>query len=454
MMLPFPGRKLSPAKIESLERAVTQALDAGEAGRAWDSVKPLLRAQKHDAGLAARLVEWVDRRAFDPEHGLDLLKAVLAAHRDDAVLLASIGRAAEGARDIDQLNLAAPADPFFAELVDTLERLVQDTDDPEREVELLDGVAVAARMMARQRDAVAERAYRRLADLTPQQSSAHYNYGLWLKTRGRFREGMEANQRAAAIAAEAHEAYDWNLGICATGAGAGAVALKVWKRIGQKVEMGRFELPDGGYPECKVRLAERPLAERGADEDDPGLEETIWIERLSPCHGIVRSVLYQNLGVDYGDAVLFDGAPITYHKYGDSEVPVFPHLATLRRGGYRFFDFAGTQAEEGQLESASRDLPAGALLYSHTERFQTLCGNCWRDPDVDHAEHAAEEHHVVTGRIAIAPELDVGQILAGIDAAVANREPCRLFAPDLSRASGQEERARFEQRRFDMLRAG
>ncbi len=453
-MLRFPGAKLSPAKIEALERSLDEALGADDPERAWRCVKPLLRAQKRDAELAARLVERVDRQAFDPDRGLDLLKAVFAAHAEDAELVASIGAATEGARDIDQLNLAAPDDPFFAELVATLERLASDTDDPKREIGLLNGLAVAARMMARQRDGVAERAYRRLTELSPQQSSAHYNYGLWLKTRGRFREGMEANQRAIALAKEAHEAYDWNLGICATGAGEGSVALAVWKRLGQKVAIGRFELPDGGYPECKLRLAERPLAERSPGDDDPGLEETIWIERLSPCHGIVRSVLYHKLGVDYGDAVLIDGAPITYHKYGDSEVPVFPHLATLHRGGYRFFDFAGTQETERQLESASRDLPAGALLYSHTERFQTLCASCWRDPDVDHAEHDAEEHHVVTGRIAIAPELDIGEVLTAIDAAVASLDPCRLFAPDLARAAGQEERARFEQRRFDMLRAG
>ena len=453
-MLRFPGLRLPAEKTRALERALDEALDAGDAERAWESVKPLLRAQKHDAELARRLVEHVDRHAFAPDRGLDLLEAVFAAHPDDPALVASIGRATEGARDIDQLNLAAPDEPFFAELLETLERLASDADGSESEIDLLNGLAVAARMMARQRDAVAEGAYRRLTALSPQQSATHYNFGLWLKTRGRFREGMEANQRAAALATEAHEAYDWNLGICATGAGAGRVALAVWKRIGQKVEMGRFELPDGGYPECKVRLAERPLAERSADDDDPGLEETIWIERLSPCHGIVRSVLYRDLGVDYGDAVLIDGAPIAYHKYGDSEVPVFPHLATLRRGGYRFFDFAGTQETERQLEGASRDLPAGALLYSHTERFQTLCASCWRDPDVDHAEHDAEEHHVVTGRIAIAPELDLGEVLASIDTAVSSREPCRLFAPDLSRATGRQERARFEQRRFDMLRAG
>jgi hypothetical protein len=155
----------------------------------------------------------------------------------------------------------------------------------------------------------------RLLELEPDKSHRHYNYGLFLKTRGRFREGMLANQRAVTLSTEPSEAYEWNLGICATGAKDGAVALEVWKRMEQKIEMGRFGLPEGRYPQCKVRLAERPLAERTAERDDPGLEETIWIERLSPCHGVIRSVLYQDLGIDYGDVVLIDGAPITHHKH-------------------------------------------------------------------------------------------------------------------------------------------
>jgi hypothetical protein len=146
---------------------------------------------------------------------------------------------------------------------------------------LVGGLATAARMRARQHDDIVDRSCRRLIELAPDSSNVHYNYGLFLKTRGRFRD--------------------------------------------------------------KVRLAERPLAERSADSDDPGLEETIWIERLSPCHGIIRSVLYQHLGVDFGDVILIDGAPITYHTYGETKVPVFPHLATLVRNQYQFFDFAGTQ---------------------------------------------------------------------------------------------------------------
>jgi hypothetical protein len=102
------------------------------------------------------------------------------------------------------------------------------------------------------------------------------------------------------------------------------------------------------------------------------LEETIWIERLSPCHGIIRSVLYEELGIDYGDVILIDGAPITYHTYGDQKVPVFPHLATLVRRNYKRYDFAGTQHEPRQLADADIDLDGDSVIYPHSEYVTQL----------------------------------------------------------------------------------
>jgi hypothetical protein len=290
-----------------------------------------------------------------------------------------------------------------------------------------------------------------LIELDSNDSSHHYNFGLFLKTRGRFREGVIANQAAAQLVDECPDSYEWNLGICATGARDGALALEVWKRLGQRIEMGRFGLPEGGYPQCKVRLAQRPLAERSAESDDPGLEETIWIERLSPCHGIIRSVLYQDLGIDYGDVILFDGAPITWHTYGEQKIPVYPHLATLIRNNYRVFDFAGTQDAGGQIADASADLDRDAIVYSHAENFTVMCAGCWRDPDVDHSHDGAVEKHVVTGRIAAPRDLDVRELLQQLDTATSKREPCRVYVPDLCEAAGFPDRAAFERRRFEMI---
>src|SRR5262249_33430114 len=176
---------------------------------------------------------------------------------------------------------------------------------------ILRGLATSARMLARQHDAIAESSHRKLTEIDPRKSEYHYNLGLFYKTRGRFEEGVAANQAAASLADEISESGEWNLRNCATGARNAVVALAGGKRMGQNIEIGRFGLPEGRYRPCKVRLAQRPLAERTADLDDPGEEETVWIERLSPCHGIIRSVLYGDLGVDYGDVILMDGAPIT-----------------------------------------------------------------------------------------------------------------------------------------------
>lgn len=445
-------KPLSGKKIDSIQKQVIAAAEAGDNDASWNALQPLLRAQAHQERAARTLVQIVNKEYLAIDRALEVLSGIYEGHADNDKIVASIGAALQSARDIDQLNAEPPDHPLFLQVVDRLTSIARKTGGAnETEEFILDGLATAARMVARQRDDVAEESYRRLVEIDPDYAPYHYNLGLFYKTRGRFREGMLANQQAASRVDEPVESYQWNLGICATGAGEGAVALDVWKRMGQKIEMGRFDLPEGGYPQCKVRLAERPLAERNADTDEPGLEETIWIERLSPCHGIVRSVLYQDLGVDYGDVILIDGAPITYHRYGDEEIPVFPHLATLVRQGFQFFDFAATQDASRRVADASRDLDGDAIIYSHSENYKVVCKRCWRDPDIDHENHEEEEKHVVTGRIAVPRHVDAGDFLSQLDAAIESRKPCRVYSPDLCEAAGLNERAKFERRRLETL---
>ena len=435
----------------ALEARVREAAASNDDGAVWSEVEPLLAALADDAESVRCLLRIVNDGLLPNEQAADALAAIAAARPDDDQLLGSIGVSLECARDIDNLNAAPPAHPVFADVVRQLADGARRSLGREDESSVLSGLATAARMSARQYDDITERSYRRLVELDPGNSAKHYNLGLFYKTRGRFLDGMLANQKAIELDDETVESFEWNLGICATGAGEAAVALEVWRRMGQKMEIGRFGLPDGGYPQCKVRLAERPLAERGQAQDDPGLEETIWIQRLSPCHGIIRSVLYQDLGIDYGDVILFDGAPITYHRYGETDVPVFPHLATLVRNDYQVYTFAGTQDAAGRIEEVSADLAGDAVIYSHTENFQQLCSTCWRDPELDHEHNEVEEHHVVTGRIAAPREIEPAALLEQLDAALREREPCRVYAPELSAAAGRSERVAFERRRFEIL---
>lgn len=450
-MSDFISKVLSPGEIKSLEDEVIEEAQAGRKEAAWHKSQPLRKAQHRQPEAAMSLLRVVHQACLPMPGAADVLSEIAQSHHHDMDIVAALGECLEAVRDIDDLNAPPPVNPLFDRVVERLAAFAKDRDGLPGEEAVHRGLATAARMLARQRDDVAEASYRKLIEIDPRNSAYHYNLGLFFKTRGRFEEGMTSNQTAASLSDEVVDSYEWNLGICATGAGSGAVALDVWKRMGQKIEMGRFGLPEGLYHQCKVKLAERPLAERTADNDDPGLEETIWIERLSPCHGIIRSVLYADLGVDYGDVVLMDGAPITHHTYGDTKVPVFPHLATLIRRNYQFFDFAGTQGEPRQLAGASVDLDEDVVVYPHTENFRLLCANCWRDPDIDHARHEAVEKHVVTGRIAAPGHVAPVRLLDQLDKAMAKRSRCQLYAPDLCVAAGFATRARVDKRRFDLL---
>ncbi|MGN1285314.1 MAG: prenyltransferase [Bradyrhizobium sp.] len=445
-----PSAVLSSDEIAAIARDAVAEGQADRKQAAWQKIQPLRKTQPHQPEAAMALIWIVEQRSLARDEAADLLLEIADAY-DDSGILSMVGQCLEAVRDIDDLNAPPPEHPIFQTMVEKLDRLAKlHEGQPEQEL-ILRGLATAARMMARQNDAIAEDSYRKLTEIDPRKSEHHYNLGLFYKTRGRFAEGAEANRVAASLTQEEVESYEWNLGICATGAGNAETALDVWKRMGQKIELGRFGLPEGGYFSCKVKLAERPLAERTADSDDPGREETVWIERLSPCHGIIRSVLYGNLGVDYGDVILTDGAPITHHTYGEQQIPVFPHLATLLRRNYQFFDFAGTQETARQLAGISDELDGDAVIYSHSEGFKIMCANCWRNPDIDHADHEQMEKHVVVGRIAAPPDIAPARLLHLIDTAIEKRGTCQLYAPDLCAAAGQAARERIDRRRFALL---
>lgn len=447
-----PSAVLSPNEIEAIARDAVAEGQAGRRQAAWEKIQPLRKAQHHQPDAAMALLWIVNERSFAREDAGDVLSEIADAHDNNTRILSALGQCLEAARDIDDLNAPPPEHAIFQTMVEKLGRLAKLHEGQPEQEQILRGLATSARMMARQKDTIAESTLRKLTQIDPQKSEHQYNLGLFYKTRGRFAEGLAANRAAANLTQEIVESYEWNLGICATGARNAKVALEVWKRMGQKIEPGRFGLPEGGYPACKVRLAERPLAERTAELDDPGDEETVWIERLSPCHGIVRSVLYGNLGVDYGDVILMDGAPITHHTYGEQQVPVFPHLATLLRQIYQFFDFAGTQETAHQLADLSKELDGDAVIYSHSENFKIMCANCWRSPDIDHAVHEEMEKHVVTGRIACPPGLAPARLLEMIDRAIEKQGTCQLYAPDLCAAAGLLARERIDRRRFALLR--
>lgn len=443
----------SETNIPEIVRTVLEHAGAQRVEDARSAAEPLVAANPHQLPAAFALTHLVGQSAFAHDDAIAVAGLVFAAHLDNPEIVGELAGALEVVRDFRFLNAAPPPETIFADVARRATELLEAAPQPEHELVLLSGLAAVARSIGRSWDNVSERCYRRLVDVRPDRWQDQYNLGLFYKTRGRFAEGLAANRRAAELGWAAHEDVAWNLGICATGAGDGEEALRVWRGLNQKLEMGRFGLPEGGYDHVKVRLAQRPIAQRDvrAEPDDPGLEETIWIERLSPCHGIVRSALYEDLGTEYGDVVLFDGAPIVHHTYGDRNVPVFPHLVTLVHAGYHVLRFAGTQDHEGQLAELSTSLPDDAVVYVHTEQVLHLCAACWERPDAHDGAHKPREHRVVTGKLCAPPSLATGALRRAVDEVLSKARGMQLFVPELSRLAGDPARAAVEARRCQMI---
>lgn len=430
----------SNADLESHCAAVRAATNCEEA---LTLAAPLIEAARDDAAAAAALVDLVGECWFDFPASGQLLGDLL--EHADPMLLAQIGRASAAVVDIDDLNAAPVAQGFFSDLIGRLQRAC--ALDPTN-AELAAALASAAHRGGRSFDDVAESAFAAAIVLQPDHPNHRYNRGLFYKTRGRFGESVEDNRQAITLGIQTDGAK-WNMGIAATASGQGTLALETFRGLGLKLELSPEGRAEGTFPRCKLRVAERPIAERGPQQDDPGAEETVWLERVGAAHGIVRSVLYRDLGVDYGDVVVFDGAPITQHEVGGRVVPVFPHLMTLERRHYQRYAFAGEQREPRQDVVASKHLPADSVLYSHTEQVVFFCKTCANAGCSDEGHDAEREQHTnVLGALMAPREIPPAELLAALGRALAQTPALRVACPELSRAAGaydEEEQRRFEE---------
>lgn len=226
--------------VKNAERLLKKAEKAKQDGpeAVLNVLGDLVEAQTSDVTSSLALCWILNHDVLPPDETARLFDACLDAHPEHDWLAIKIGDCLEAARDIDDLN-AAPSDAsVFGKLMTRLRQIDLANTDPDRTSEILSALATTARLMARQHDDVAERTYKRLLELAPDSSDAHYSYGLFCKTRGHFAEGVTANRRAIELhPSGGSEAARWNLGICATGAGDGQTAIEVWRAMGNKLEL-------------------------------------------------------------------------------------------------------------------------------------------------------------------------------------------------------------------------
>lgn len=436
-------------ELHAIYRRVEKALETSED----DAVNALAPVRESSESAAAQccahallLPGWsIERRH---ELGSSLLKRCASNWSVVEVFASNF----EAFVEMRLLNDPPPASRFGQGLLEAVTALHEARTGRDR-LESAKAAWSVSRLSGHSADALTERFMRQILELEPDNWTNHYNHGLFLKTRGRFEEGLAANQRAAQLGGSDNEPVIWNTGICATGAGRGQVALELWReKLEMKLELGSSGLPEGRFHEVKVRLSARPVAARTEKDDSPGDEETVWIDRLSPCHGRVLSALTADLGVDIGDLVLFDGSPISHQTYEGQKVPVFPQLTTLRRGGWRTFWFRAHLPDPAILESVNNSLPRGAILYSHTRQVRLLCRACSAkgiEATCSHDGPRAESRSH-RGKLCVPPEVSLAEVDRVIAEAIHGRADAWVAAPEFAEALGDRARARREQKQFEL----
>ncbi|MGB5265889.1 MAG: tetratricopeptide repeat protein, partial [Polyangiales bacterium] len=227
------------------------------------------------------------------------------------------------------------------------------------------------------KDAEAQDAFTRAIELDPERGEWWYDAGLLDKWRGRFDEGYAANEQARMRLGDQRPVL-WNLAICATALGKAEEAVDIWEQLGVPARIDRSRgMPFvANLPPMLLRVLSRtPATDATSQLPDRAVGfELVWIAPLSPCHGVVQSPTFRDAPIDYGDLVLWDGAPVAAHQTSAGEpVPVFPLLEILRPGDERRWPFVALEREPGAVRSLEEPLPEGVRVFIQEERVEHHC---------------------------------------------------------------------------------
>ncbi len=255
-----------------------------------------------------------------------------------------------------------------------------DRKDPEVAGNLNAMLGNALRFCGPGKDAEAQEAFTRAIELDPERGEWWYDAGLLDKWRGRFDEGYAANEQARMRLGDQRPVL-WNLAICATALGKAEEAVDTWEQLGVPARIDRSRgMPFvAGLPPMLLRVLSRtPATDATSQLPDKAVGfELVWIAPLSPCHGVVQSPTFRDAPIDYGDLVLWDGAPVAAHQTSSGDaVPVFPLLEILRPGDERRWPFVALEREPGAVRALEEALPDGVHVFIQQERVEHHCAAC------------------------------------------------------------------------------
>jgi len=414
--------------------AALEAARAGEVAQGFRLFAPFLGDVGKSRALALAFAELL---SLDPSYedallvgervvgGFDTDPEVVIPLAAALLRVAELRPADEPPFDKGPAHLAAGACQRCFEALSSSQRMA-----PEVGGYLQLNLADALRMMGPDHDEDALKAYQLALTIDASRGSWWFHLGLLHKWRGRFREGLEANQKAYARLG-AQRPLLWNLAICATALGEGKLALEAWEKLGIRGELsaaGMPYVPD--IPPMLIRVA--TLGEQTGQSDPlPATAvtfELLWVQPLSPCHGVVQSPTARKASVDYGDVVLWDGAPARINRVAERDVPVFPLLYILRQGDERRLRFVGMQKQRGAVQALASELE------------QALGGDT---PLVifDERSNPAGDAHLFYGKLIVPATRELGALRKALEAGLRTRPGLTLSMPQLYELLGDTQAA-------------
>ena len=421
---------------------------------AWEALlarQSQLGSDRQLADLALGLVREMGNRAVHR----DVLRELAGAWTADwrlTLAAASLLIEQAGRRGMDEPTLIEDGPASWAAAA--LQRSLQALDDTDRSNADVAGnmhamLGNALRLCGPGRDAEAQEAFTRAIELDPERGEWWYDAGLLDKWRGRFDDGYAANEQARMRMGPQRPVL-WNLAICATALGKAEEAIEAWEEIGVPARLDRSrDTPYvAGLPPMLLRVLSRtPSTDATSQLPDKTVGfELVWIAPLSPCHGVVQSPTFRDAPIDYGDLVLWDGAPVAAHRTSaDDAVPVFPLLEILRPGNEWRWPFVALEREPGALEGLEKDLPEGTRVFVQHERVEHHCAACEAgEPHEDHAVavsvSGSASGALLRGKVVVQPTQDLGAFREVWEAATGGR-PVSISLPALYEQLGDSKRA-------------
>ncbi len=417
---------------DELEALIDRGWTLVEEGRRSSAWNLLQRHRQHLTDVPELAFLWVELCDQADENCREDLEQVLVSFAADPVLVERASRQLILLAEQDPMDEPPPGDSpaMLAARAASgcLGRLAPDQRlDPDLAAPLYAVLGTALHLAGSEHDSSTLAALERAVDLDPDNGWWWFNLGLFHKWRGRWREGLDANLKARELIGD-DDSLLWNLGICATGAGDGFVAAEAWLALGYKSRPGPDGLPRMDLAPAQVRVSSV------AQGVDPRLHaagtstshELLWVQPWSPCHGLVLTPAVYGLAADYGDLVLWDGAPVGYHQEEGIRSPQFPLLQRISPGDFHRFWFLARQTRSEAIHELGETFPEGAFLYVHNE-----IGESPDLPETRDEQTAGPEPQLLAGKIIAPGSMALDTLCTELQDRLREHPDVDLAAPDL-----------------------